>query len=308
MLKFANMFLAVIFIVGTAKVEAQSVLTNGLVAYYPFNGDVRDYSGYGNSTPIGSVTFGRDRFGNANGSAVFFGTNFLGYPDAPQLHFVTNVTLSAWVCTTQYTADPTHLYGIVTKGMPNPNVGPQLGITTRSSQMVTLGEVNGLLQDIVSTQPVNDGNWRMLTFTVNSASQLATLYVNGTDVSSTSYPGVTISNTSLLLIGLERTTNFFFVGNINDVRVYNRALSASEVQQLYNYDIMPNISNPRLSAGNFSFNFSAVSNLSYTVQQNTSLTTTNWIYCTNIIGAAGLYQFIAPIASRPQNFYRVKTP
>jgi hypothetical protein len=206
---------------------------SGLVAYYPFHGDVKDYSGYGNSSPVGSVTFGTDRFGNPSGAAVFGGTNYLQYSDAAQLHFVADVTLAAWMSTTQYTSDPTHLYGIVTKGTANPNVGPQLGITTRSGKMVALGEVNGLLQDIVSSQTISDGTWHFLCFTVDSESQMATLYVDGSPVSSDVYTGTDISNTNPLFIGIERLATYVFAGSISDVRIYNRALSVAEVGELY---------------------------------------------------------------------------
>ncbi len=43
-----------------------------------------------------------------------------------------------------------------------------------------------------------------------------------------------MTNTDTLDIGIMSNGSFYFPGTIDDVRIYNRALSASEVKQLYN--------------------------------------------------------------------------
>ena len=48
------------------QVSAQSFLTNGLVAYYPFNGNASDESGNGNPGTPNNATLISDRFGNLN--------------------------------------------------------------------------------------------------------------------------------------------------------------------------------------------------------------------------------------------------
>jgi alkaline phosphatase D len=68
------------------------------------------------------------------------------------------------------------------------------------------------------------------------------------------------------------------------------------------------IQSPLLAGTNFTFNFSTVSGQSYTVQQNMNLATTNWIFCTNIIGNGSLYQFQTPVSSNHQQFFRVSAP
>jgi hypothetical protein len=68
------------------------------------------------------------------------------------------------------------------------------------------------------------------------------------------------------------------------------------------------IQSPLLAGTNYTFNFSTVSGQSYTVQQNTNLATTNWIFCTNIIGNGSLYQFQTPVSSNHQQFFRVSAP
>jgi hypothetical protein len=65
---------------------------------------------------------------------------------------------------------------------------------------------------------------------------------------------------------------------------------------------------PKISGGNFVFNFATTNGLGYTVQQNTNLATTNWVYYTNIIGNGSLYQFTTPLTNIPQIFFRVRQP
>jgi len=65
---------------------------------------------------------------------------------------------------------------------------------------------------------------------------------------------------------------------------------------------------PQLSGGNFRFSFQTESNQSYTVQQNTDLSTTNWLFVTNFTGDGSLLQFETPAATPPQNFFRVRQP
>lgn len=64
------------------QVQAQSFLTNGLTAYYPFNGNANDASGNGNNGTVNGATLTADRFGNANSAYRFNGASWVQLPDA----------------------------------------------------------------------------------------------------------------------------------------------------------------------------------------------------------------------------------
>jgi Galactose oxidase, central domain/Kelch motif len=69
------------------------------------------------------------------------------------------------------------------------------------------------------------------------------------------------------------------------------------------------ILNPKPIGTNLFFQFPTASNQSYTIQQNTNLATTNWIFFTNIVGSGSLFQFQTPITFTPaQSFFRVRQP
>ncbi len=101
--------LMVIFIAMTVSVQSQTLPsylpTNGLVGWWPFNGNANDESGNGNHGTVNGVTLAADRFGNANRSFMFNGINCCGTPDAIQevaitnslLNLASDFTISIWM-------------------------------------------------------------------------------------------------------------------------------------------------------------------------------------------------------------------
>ena len=69
----AALFIVCIFI--SLNSHAQSSLTNGLIAYYPFNGNANDASGNGNNGTVSGAVLATDRFGNTNSCYQFNGTS-----------------------------------------------------------------------------------------------------------------------------------------------------------------------------------------------------------------------------------------
>jgi hypothetical protein len=88
------------------QTHAQSFLTNGLVAYYPFDGNANDASGNGNNgTLFGSAALGADRFGNSNACLALPGTAGVGSGvDIPSLSGAPYqpVTYSVWFLLNNY--------------------------------------------------------------------------------------------------------------------------------------------------------------------------------------------------------------
>ena len=75
---------------------------------------------------------------------------------------------------------------------------------------------------------MNDNNWHHLCATYNGTTW--NLYLDGTNDGS----GSPSTNTSLSFANISYTTTERWKGVIDEVRIYNRALSADEVEQLYN--------------------------------------------------------------------------
>jgi hypothetical protein len=208
---------------------SQSFLTNGLVAYYPFNGNANDASGNGNNGVVYGPTVIADRFGNANSAYKFDGVDdYVRIAAAQSLNITGNLTISAWIRTTS----STH---IIFSNMLqiSPHNGYCLSLINGGYIAFTSGGM-GLSGDT----PVNMNVWTHVAITLFSTT--ATAYVNGVFDSSGTV-GVPTSSGVDATIGASYTPYYFFTGLIDDIRIYNRALSDNEVAQLYDLEAPPRI-------------------------------------------------------------------
>src|SRR4051794_11322695 len=88
-----------VFTVGfSTGAYSQPFLNNGLIAYYPFNGNANDESGTSNNAGVNGATLSNDRFAEANQAYSFDGTkDFLSAPSSASLDLATNGTISLWM-------------------------------------------------------------------------------------------------------------------------------------------------------------------------------------------------------------------
>jgi len=211
---------------------SQSFLTNGLVAYYPFNGNANDASGYANNPSLNTAVLTADRFKVPLSAYSFSGTQKIQYANQPQLG-TTNLTVSCWVQTAN-TFDG--FTGLVCKGgASNPWVGFQVGIYQNHLQVET--DFAGF----AGSTPINDGRWHSLCAVFDHSNGRLQFFVDANLDSAYSTPAATLISTNQLNVGVERQSVNFFTGSIDAVRIYNRALSASEIQQLYIIESGPRV-------------------------------------------------------------------
>ncbi len=206
-------------------------LTNGLVTYYPFNGNANDMSGNGNNGILGpGIGFGTDRFGNPN-SALFFTNGIGGEMTTTIKQPASNVfTIAMWFnLPTDYT------YNADLIAMTD----TQSGGHTEFDKALLVGPVgssttNNLSFYLFPGQPVflptpnnvADGQWHHVVATLSSQGMM--LYLDGSLVA-------TNSNTaSQGFAGYWRSSAG--QGFVDDIRIYNRSLSSNEVAQLYEYE------------------------------------------------------------------------
>ena len=202
----------------------------GLVAYYPFNGNANDESGNGNhGTEVGGVALTEDRFGNANSAYEFDGIN-----DAIRVtdHFDyrDQLTIAAWIRPDALNSEQRMIwddYG---------NPGVILGVAGDVVQFSISTEADPGLGVSVYDGIVEEQEWQHLVGTYNGNEMR--IYLNGVhtgQVQSTN--GAIIDNgTNPASIGADSwyTDMLNFDGKIDDIRIYNRALSEAEIQALYN--------------------------------------------------------------------------
>ena len=228
--------------------------TNGLVAYYPFNGNANDASGNGNNGTVYGTTLSTNRFGFTNSAYSFSRTGYtpptrkdeIYIPYSPTFN-TTNITVSVWVLEA---ADNTGCvilsrfqYGYSTPSGQTWAIGRVAGHGNTNAAMVMAaasahGGTGNFLYDV---QPPPSNTWYQIASTYDGLTHK--LFVNGQPVNSVVL-GIALNTAgnSGIGIGVSDQANGYwgaFEGRIDDVRIYNRALSASEVQQLYAYESTP---------------------------------------------------------------------
>jgi hypothetical protein len=240
---------------GSSSGIAQSFLTNGLVAYYPFNGNANDESGFNrNGTISGDVSLTSDRLGIAARAYRFDGTNDW-ISASPSIDDVTNnFTMSVWFRPAEI--HRTNEFGPCL-------IFPAHGAATWGDLSIGVGISAGTNQ-IAIWEHTHDYNPKVLSFDGDFGGWTAAvlvytnrrpfLYVNGVLVASGNQSPrspVRPSNGQALTPeiygseeggfgGYHQVVNglpgSFFKGDLDEIRIYNRALSSSEVAQLYAFE------------------------------------------------------------------------
>ena len=211
---------------GKGACKGQQLPAKGLVAYYPFSGDAKDESGTGNHGTVHGATLTKDRFGVANRAYVFNGTsNYISVKDHTSLH-LNDFTFTAWVKLTS-TAGGQY---VLEKDV--------VGTGTYDYEwLLSSGKVVGRIgvpwnnYDVASKQSVADGTWHFIV-SRRAGSQLS-VWVDGALSSSITTPTGKVSGSGEpLTIGSGWQTSGYFTGAIDDLRIYNRALTTQEILTL----------------------------------------------------------------------------
>ncbi len=214
--------------------------SNGLVGYWPFNGNANDESGNGNHGTMnnnqnGTITFDTDR-NNVNSSCVNFTSNPSWNTNGPYIEISNNnslmlnnsYTIVMWVkvSSTCQTGE------LLNKG------NDDIGFFSRIQYPlagVAFGSAGGYID---YSLPINTSEWMMLCFSRNGNNTMGDLHINGTLVSS-GFINSPISNSDNIAFGAmpgggTNGSYYPFQGLMDDIAIYNRALSQEEITALYN--------------------------------------------------------------------------
>lgn len=217
---------------------AQVNVDSSLSACYSLNGNALDIINNLNGT-TNNVTATVDRF-NVNNNAFFFPGNVLNYIELPDNALLKSnaVSFSAWIKPAQLIY--TRGYIVFTKSSGGPNYQAYSltveELTAGRRLRVTKGN-NGNIVTVDNTTTINLNTWYYVCFTMNNSS--ISIYVNGV-LENTINTTMTFDYLSGKKVYLGHTleVNSYqpFSGVIDNVRFYNRILTAAEVNQLYTVD------------------------------------------------------------------------
>ena len=253
--RFWVILCGVLCLIATGPIRAQqpAFLTNGLVAYYPFNGNARDESGNGFDGLQISSSLTADRFLVANEAIKFINNvnSRVELNNTGSLELGDSFTVSVWAKFnegwTYHAEDLIHTMG----GKPNWS-GWSLSIgndsfTDPDADVEIIWQVwkNG-----VWGRAVPRIGFRKLRvwnhFTGVRSKEGLSLYLNGLRIAHS--PTTVIPPTQIITIGGSfHPVSGAYERDVDDVRIYNRALSEAEVKALYDFESQPAGLNPRLA-------------------------------------------------------------
>lgn len=222
--------------------NAAGGLENGLVGHWTFDGkdmpggQVNDTSGNGNNGSQVNMASSTAYVPGAIGQALNFdGTNdYLLLPNTAGLNVASAFTLSAWI----YSEDPSagSIQRIVSLSPSESGGIEKYSMYVQSNQFKTVIRLNGA--DYITSTVYSDSDylrrrWRNVVM-VYDGSQIL-MYSDGEGVGQRTQSGTLAdASTNPLRIGaFGPTFGQYFKGKVDDVRIYNRALSLDEIKQLY---------------------------------------------------------------------------
>lgn len=214
--------------------NAEAGLNDGLVAYYPFNGDANDESGNDiHGTEVGNIVYIDGIYQQA---ANFDGNDYVSIPNDPGLNFGYNdATLVAWIKTNSSTLHNEIINSFWLdedgeRGYTLKLKEGRLAFTTARIAQDINPETGGVWGQTL----LNDDEWHFVAGIRNGDSMR--IFVDGqleAEVTGASLYNLTSS--APIIVGQAINgygQNYPYYGSIDEVRIYNRALSESEIREL----------------------------------------------------------------------------
>jgi len=244
-MKTKSLIAALLLAASSAFAQVPSyVPTNGLVGWWPFNGNANDESGNGHNGNVvfngstGSIGLTTDRNGSSN-KAYHFAGSYITCNNPSFCNFGnSDFTISTWFRTNQNDGianDHPFVYygsfatincswvlrtwanGTISGSIFNSSISPSGGVT-------------------ISNNSYTDNIWHQALFVRNTSSSIVSLYIDGQLVNSQNLVGIANiigSNQAQLYFGWNPNTGSIFA-DIDDIGIWNRALTQQEITALYN--------------------------------------------------------------------------
>lgn len=205
-------------------------LTNGLKAYYTFGGNANDLSGQNNNgTLVGTPTLTSDRFGIANCAYEFPGnsTNYININYSSDFNIPATGAFSISLWFKGGSPNPGDIETLFQKNNPTNTFNIEYGLSLYDVNYPVFGTQTTGVWSRVTTLPNTDPNWHNLIAIYDDKKWY--LYEDNIlkdfDLSQISGISPSIGNIN---IGND------FMGKIDDIRFYNRSLTISEINEIYN--------------------------------------------------------------------------
>jgi hypothetical protein len=201
------------------------VPTNGLVGWWPFTGNANDLSGNGNNGVVNvGINLTNDRNNNTNSAYLFTGNGNISLTSLPTTGN-SNFSINGWIKTSNQNSRK----GIICWGQDTPWSSTYFFVNLTGKLQFDFAFNSGPISNFI----VNDNNWHNVCVTCNNG--LVSLYVDGfqTGISVQMTPNINGNNKSIGS-NIDNSGQNNFIGTLDDIGIWNRALTQQEITNLYN--------------------------------------------------------------------------
>ena len=233
-MKTLLLFGAIVLSINAFSQVPNYVPSNGLVAWYPFNGNANDESLNTNDGVVNGATLTTDRFGSLDSAYYFVVNNTIDFGMSNDFAVTTleTKTVSLWFQSTTGQYPFLNKYQNSVASNSNFFIGNDAPAFSMSDGIIVTANGNvGLFH------PFQAGNWFHVVVIYSGPTGTVELYINGIQVETTT---ILVFNSSastnpLIIQGTKMNTDYEDAdGKIDDVGFWNRALTECEIQDLYN--------------------------------------------------------------------------
>ena len=217
--------------------ESQNTLSSGMIGYYSFNGNANDESGNGNHGVVEGAVLTTDARGNLNSAYEFNGSSKIQIELFSGFDWGDQFSVSVWF---KRSGGYNDYHGIVNNGYAYHGSweirhGREDSGTRIFSSLLTENNTDFQVASITGTASVNGWHHGVLTYNGSKHSFFLDNVLIGEKSTSGS---ILVKNTPVTIgqSGFGRVDEplEFFIGKIDEVRIYKRALSSLDVDRLYN--------------------------------------------------------------------------
>jgi hypothetical protein len=215
------------------------LLKQGLVAYYPFNGNANDESGNGNHAVSFNVTSTSDRFGKVNSAFKFNGIENSSSSQVNHVNPIFNIGQNEYTIHMYFKPDNlTQVTRCIFNSIPHTGIGVAFNDNNAPGYVVyDIGPANAFWTNLYlrgSKSNYQVGTW--YSFTLIKSGINYRFYIDGVLEHTYSNPAANTYNFNVgfRISGITEPTIGFqtFAGDLDDFRLYNRALTQEEITYL----------------------------------------------------------------------------
>jgi hypothetical protein len=218
----------------TRMADSYNISDSGLVGLWGLNGDANDETGRNNGTEYNNVNY-TDEFGIVGQGAYVYVDDYIEIADDDLLDITDALTFTAWIKPVSY-ANGRPIIEKFYDGSANSRAY-YWTIGTGGELTLGLALTDGSNIQSIPTSSGMAGvanEWVFVSVTWDKSDGKAYYYKNGEFISSGGTATQSVNaNLEPLKIGVNYAYNAFYSGNLDEIRIYNRSLSQTEIQNLY---------------------------------------------------------------------------